>query len=99
MRHPILPRIALAATLLWLPTPARTAPSEDAPAPPAEASQFDFLVGTWDIDVTPNIPGIPERVRGRWTAQKSADGFMVVDEYRIFGDGGAPLPSRNRSPA
>jgi hypothetical protein len=55
---------------------------EDAgpPVPPPEASQFDFLVGAWNIDVEPNLPGIPARVKGRWTAQKSADGFMVVDE-------------------
>jgi len=64
------------------------APDSTAPAPPPEASQFDFLIGAWDIVSEPNIPGVPERVRGQWTARKSADGYMVVDEYRVFGDGG-----------
>ncbi len=65
------------------------APEPSTPAPPPEASQFDFLIGVWDIVSEPNIPGVPERVRGRWTAKKSADGFMVVDEYRVFdGEGG-----------
>jgi hypothetical protein len=57
--------------------------------PPPEASQFDFLIGTWDVVSEPNVPGVPERVYGRWTAQKAADGYMVVDEYRISdGEGG-----------
>ena len=67
------------------------APDSTVPAPPPEASQFDFLIGAWDIVSEPNIPGVPERVRGRWTAQKSADGYMVVDEYRVFDDSGATV--------
>ena len=58
------------------------------PAPPREVSQFDFLLGAWDIDVTLNNPNLPPKARGRWTAQKSADGFMVTDEYRILDDQG-----------
>ena len=78
----LLPLLALIAGL--------GAPPDDTakPAPPPEASQFEFLIGTWDIVSEPNIPGVPERVRGRWTAQRSADGFMVVDEYRVFDDQG-----------
>jgi hypothetical protein len=78
----LLPLVALLAIL--------GAPPEESskPVPPPEASQFDFLIGVWDIVSEPNIPGVPERVRGRWTAQKSADGFMVVDEYRVFDDRG-----------
>src|SRR5262245_4735869 len=75
----------LALSLLASPLPVLASPD----GPPAEASQFDFLIGTWDVVSEPNIAGVPEKVYGRWTAQKSADGFMVVDEYRISdGSGG-----------
>ena len=57
--------------------------------PPPEASQFEFLIGTWDVAEEPNLPGVPEKVTGRWTAERAADGFMVVDEFRISdGEGG-----------
>jgi hypothetical protein len=78
----VLPVLAFLAVLASPPEE----PTKPVPAP--EASQFDFLIGVWDIVSEPNIPGVPERVRGRWTANKSADGFMVVDEYRVFDDGG-----------
>src|SRR5262245_59666170 len=64
------------------------AADDQPPAPPPESSQFDFLLGAWDIDVTLNNPNLPPKARGRWTAQKSADGFMVTDEYRILDDQG-----------
>jgi len=66
-------------------------PESPVRAPAPEASQFDFLIGAWDIVSEPNLPGVPERVRGRWTARKSADGYMVVDEYRVFDDDGATV--------
>jgi hypothetical protein len=55
---------------------------------PPEGSQFDFLIGTWNLQVQPNIPNVPPKVSGKWTAQKSADGYMIVDEYRLFDDAG-----------
>jgi hypothetical protein len=67
---------------------AHAGPDDVPPSPPPEASQFDFLLGAWDIDVTLNHPDLPPKARGRWTAQKSADGFMVTDEYRILDDQG-----------
>jgi len=81
----MLTLLAFAAALAFGSEPS---PELSAPAPPPETSQFEFLIGTWDIVSEPNIPGVPERVRGRWTAQRSADGFMVVDEYRVFDDQG-----------
>ena len=82
-------RTFLAAFLLLTAATARASPDSSKPVPPPEASQFDFLIGTWDVVSEPNIPGVPAKVYGRWTAQKSADGFMVVDEYRISdGSGG-----------
>ena len=81
----MLTLLAFAAALAFGSAPS---PELTAPAPPPEASQFEFLIGTWDVVSEPNIPGVPERVRGRWTAQRSADGFMVVDEYRVFDDQG-----------
>lgn len=64
------------------------AADDQPPAPPPESSQFDFLLGAWNIEETPNMEGVPEKVRGRWTAQKSADGYMVTDEFRILDDAG-----------
>src|SRR5262245_51452749 len=82
-------RTFLAAFLLLAAPITRASPDPSTLTPPPEASQFDFLIGTWDIVSEPNVPGVPPKVYGRWTAQKSADGFMVVDEYRISdGSGG-----------
>jgi hypothetical protein len=79
----LLPLAALLAVLAAPPENSST------PVPPPEASQFEFLIGTWDVVEEPNLPGVPEKVQGRWTAQRAADGFMVVDEFRISdGEGG-----------
>jgi hypothetical protein len=84
-------RFRLAACLLIcfpvLPGLAQTQRFVVPPLPP-EAAQFDFLIGTWDIEVEPNIPNVSGKLHGRWTAEKAADGYMVTDEYRAFDDQG-----------
>lgn len=62
--------------------------------PPREAAQFDFLIGLWELDVTPKVSsmatllhGAP-KLSGVWKAWKAMDGFGVEDELRIV-DGSA----------
>jgi len=55
-------------------------------APPPEASQFDFLVGEWTVDVTSKAPGAPPQYHGVWRAAKTLNGLGVVDEYGIVDD-------------
>ena len=75
-----------ACLLVCIPTLSSQAknPKYVVPSPPQETKQFDFLVGTWDLDVSPNLPQAPQKMRGRWTARKAADGYMILDEYRAF---------------
>jgi hypothetical protein len=53
------------------------------PAPP-EARQFDSLLGTWTIIVEFHRPNVPPKVDGKWTFTREGDGFMIIDEYRVF---------------
>ena len=57
-------------------------------APPPEASQFDFLLGEWTVDVTSKAPGTPPRYHGLWRAAKTLNGLGIVDEYGVFDDAG-----------
>jgi hypothetical protein len=63
---------------------------------PAEASQFAFLVGQWELTVRPNastlamkIHGVP-KLAGTWKAWRAFDGFGVEDELRITDASGNP---------
>lgn len=55
-------------------------------APPPEASQFDFLLGEWTVEVTSKSPATPPRYQGVWRASKTLNGLGVVDEYGIVDD-------------
>jgi len=57
-------------------------------APPPEASQFDFLVGEWTVDVTSKGPGTPPQYHGVWHAAKTLNGLGIVDEYTIADEAG-----------
>ena len=65
-----------------------------APAPPAAARQFDFLIGQWDLDVRPAVSGLAARIhgapkfRGSWKAWRAFDGWGIEDELRILDTGG-----------
>ena len=68
-----------------------------AAALPAEAAQFDFLVGQWELEVSPKVSslvamihGAPKLV-GSWKAWKSFDGFGLDDELRIVDASGNPV--------
>jgi len=64
---------------------------------PAEAKQFDFLLGQWEIDVHPKVSGLAAmihgtpRLVGTWKAWRSADGLGVEDEMRIVDASGNPI--------
>jgi len=92
---------ALLPTLFALPLPAQhsgrgaSTPSP-ATAPSREASQFDFLVGQWELVVTPKVSSLAARIHGApkflgtWKGWKTMDGFGVEDELRIMDRSGNP---------
>jgi hypothetical protein len=64
---------------------------------PAEAKQFDFLIGQWELEVKPKvnslaamIHGAPKLV-GSWKAWRGFDGFGVEDELRVVDASGNPM--------
>jgi hypothetical protein len=71
-------------------------------AAPVEARQFDFLLGSWQLDVHPKVSGLvamihgTPRLVGTWKASRSADGLGVDDELRIVDGSGNPI-SLNRT--
>jgi hypothetical protein len=65
-------------------------------APAKEAAQFDFLIGQWELVVTPKTAGLAARIHGApklvgtWKAWRAVDGFGVEDELRILDRSGNP---------
>jgi len=63
---------------------------------PPEANQFDFLVGQWQLDVTPKVSGLAAMIHGTpklvgtWKAWRVMDGTALEDEMRIFDASGNP---------
>jgi hypothetical protein len=74
------------------------APAGSAPATtaPREASQFDFLVGQWEITVRPLATGLAQRIHGSprllgtWKAWRAMDNWGIEDEMRIVDGSGNP---------
>ena len=68
--------------------PSRTAP--------AEAGQFNFLVGQWELVVRPAASGLAQRLHGAprlvgvWKAWRALDGWGIEDELRITDASGNP---------
>ena len=64
---------------------------------PAEAAQFDFLVGQWGLEVAPKVSGLAAMIHGApklvgsWKAWKAFDGYGLDDELRIFDASGNPM--------
>lgn len=63
---------------------------------PAEAKQFDFLLGQWELVVRPQgtslgarIHGLPKML-GTWKAWRALDGWGIIDELRITDESGNP---------
>jgi hypothetical protein len=65
--------------------------------PPHEASQYDFLVGQWELIVTPKVSGLVARIHGvprlhgSWKAARALDGWGVEDDLRIADESGNPI--------
>jgi hypothetical protein len=64
---------------------------------PREAGQYDFLVGQWELTVTPKATGLAARLHGAprlvgaWKAWRAFDGWGVEDELRIMDRSGNPM--------
>ncbi|CAN5141284.1 hypothetical protein BH11PSE10_BH11PSE10_20810 [soil metagenome] len=65
-------------------------------AAPREAAQFDFLLGQWEIELSPKtgslvamMHGTPKLV-GSWKAWRAFDGFGIDDELRVIDASGNP---------
>lgn len=63
---------------------------------PTEAEQFAFLVGQWDVTVTPKVNSLAARIHGsptyvgNWKAWRAFDRFGIEDELRIMDRSGNP---------
>ncbi len=74
--------------------PARPSPPANTPA--REAAQFDFLVGQWELEVTPKVSSLAARIHGAprllgsWKGWKALDGHGIEDELRIVDRSGNP---------
>ncbi|HUL94712.1 MAG TPA: hypothetical protein VLT89_01815 [Usitatibacter sp.] len=64
---------------------------------PAEARQFDFLLGQWQVEVRPKASGVAAmihgapRLQGTWKAWRALDGLAIEDELRIVDGSGNPI--------
>ena len=98
----MLRRFALIALIAFAPlsiTRAQHGGPGAAPAPvaPREATQFDFLLGQWDLTVKlapsnlgQRIHGTP-KVTGVWKAWRGFDGWGVEDELRLLDASANPV--------
>lgn len=65
--------------------------------PPAEATQYNFLVGQWDLVVKPAATGLAQKIHGTpkligtWKAWREFDGFGIESELRITDASGNPM--------
>jgi hypothetical protein len=63
----------------------------DIPPVSSETHALDSLLGKWTYVEDLHNPRYP-KVKGTWTFDRSADGFMVIDEFRNFnGSGGTAV--------
>lgn len=75
---------------------AGASPSRSSFTPPREASQFDFLIGQWELAVTPKVSSLAAKIHGApkllgtWKAWRALDGFGILDELRIVDGSGNP---------
>lgn len=95
-----LARATLLALVLAAPAavPAQHGAGSAAPSrtAPREASQYDFLVGEWELEVRVPASGLAQRLHGApklvgtWKAWRALDGWGIEDELRITDAAGNP---------
>lgn len=65
--------------------------------PPPEASQFNFLIGQWELDVKPAPASLGQRIHGMpklvgvWKGWRVLDGWGISDEMRVTDASGNPV--------
>jgi hypothetical protein len=93
--HPVLLAV-LAVIPGFLSGQQHRAALPQASAPPRESSQFDFLVGQWEVEVRPKVSSLAAWIHGApkllatWKAWKVLDGYAIEDELRIVDGSGNP---------
>jgi hypothetical protein len=64
---------------------------------PPEATQFNFLIGQWEVSAKPKATTLGQRVHGvrpllgTWKAWRALDGWGLEDELRLTDASGNPL--------
>jgi len=96
-----LPQLVLSSLLSFacFPALAQHAATDAPPAPaaPAEAKQFDFLLGQWDLQVHPKVSSLAAMIHGApklvgtLKAWRVSSGLGVEDELRIVDASGNPI--------
>jgi hypothetical protein len=89
-----------AAVLLAFPATANAQHGHGSPPPvptaPREATQFDFLVGQWEVIAKPHVSGLAARIHGSpklpgvWKAWRGLDGWGIEDQLRLTDSSGNP---------
>lgn len=75
---------------------AGASPAQPPTAPPREAAQFDFLIGQWEIELTPKVNSLAAMIHGKprllgsWKAWRAFEGFGIEDELRVTDGSGNP---------
>lgn len=63
---------------------------------PAESEQLAWMVGQWEVTITPKATSLGQRIHGvpkllgTWKVWKAFDGFGIEDELRIIDGSGNP---------
>ncbi len=101
---PVLNVAMTAAMCVCLPAALLQAQQHTAPAAPQvsqsvaprEVEQFAFLLGQWEVTITPKVSSLAARIHGSptylgtWKAWRAIDRFGVEDELRMMDQSGNP---------
>jgi hypothetical protein len=107
-KHKKVVLAAIALLMLWLivwlhhgplasPNASVTLVSSELLPAPAPGQEFDFLLGDWQLQVTPKVSSLvvlihgAPRLLGRWRAQREGDVRSIRDQLRIFDRSGNPI--------
>jgi hypothetical protein len=63
---------------------------------PPQASQFDFLIGEWNVVVRAKVSSLAARIhgapriQGTWKARRALDGWGIEDDLKLMDGSGNP---------